>query len=126
MKKIVITSILFVLSASYVSAQKYFPINVISNFGKKINAEGSSITFNDSTVIFVTSVAGKINTHQLTINSKDDSKKPPIYNCTGKIGENVSHQFKIIEKAHLVVWNSIKEDKTLVERFLYIKQETSN
>lgn len=126
MKKIAITSIIFLLSASGISAQKYFPIDVISNFGKKIMAEGSSITFNDSTVIFVTSLGGKINTHNLVITSKDENKKPPVYNCTGKIGENVSHQFKIIEKAHLVVWNSIKGDKTLVERFLFIKQEGAN
>ena len=111
------------LSSTVINAQKYFPIDVISNFGKKIIAEGSSITFNDSAVIFVISLGGKINTHNLIITYKDEDKKPPVYNCRGKIGENVSHQFKIIEKAHLVVWNSIKADKTLVERFLFIKQD---
>lgn len=123
MKKIFIALFLMLLSFTFINAQKYFPIDVISNFGKKIIAEGSSITFNDSTVIFVTSLGGKVNTHHLIITSKDENKKPPVYNCRGKIGENVTHQFKIIEKVHLVVWNSIKADKTLVERFLYIKQE---
>ena len=123
MKKIFIALFLMLLSFTFINAQKYFPIDVISNFGKKIIAEGSSITFNDSAVIFVISLGGKINTHNLIITSKDEDKKPPVYNCRGKIGENVSHQFKIIEKAHLVVWNSIKADKTLVERFLFIKQD---
>lgn len=123
MKKLIITPVFTALFFTHIHAQKYFPIDVISNFGKKIKAEGSSITFNDSTVIFVTSLGGKVNTHNLIITSKDEDKKPPVYNCSGKIGENISHQFKIIEKAHLVVWNSIKSDKTLVERFLFIKQE---
>lgn len=123
MKKIVVMFFLMLFSFTSINAQKYFPIDVISNFGKKIIAEGSSITFNDSTVIFVTSLGGKVNTHNLIITSKDEEKKPPVYNCRGKIGENEIHQFKIIEKARLVVWNSIKADKTLVERFLYIKQD---
>ena len=123
MKKIFGALFLMLSSYTFINAQKHFPIDVISNYGKKIIADGSSITFNDSTVIFVTSLGGKVNTHNLIIISKDEDKKPPVYNCRGKIGENVSHQFKIIEKAHLVVWNSIKADKTLVERFLYIKQD---
>ncbi|MCX6211250.1 MAG: hypothetical protein NT104_01620 [Bacteroidetes bacterium] len=125
MKKIIFASVLMI-SFTFLSAQEVYSIEIISNFGKKINAEGSSITFNDSAVIFVTSLGGKTNTHNLKIVSKDLAKSPPTYNCTGKIGENYTHQFKIFAKKHLVVWNSIKENKTLVERFLFIKQDESN
>ena len=78
MKKIFGTLFLMFSSYTFINAQKHFPIDVISNYGKKIIAEGSSITFNDSTVIFVTSLGGKVNKHNLIIISKDEDKKPPV------------------------------------------------
>jgi len=123
MKLIGVTSFLILLPFAFLIAQDSYPIEIISNFGKKIIADGSSITFNDTSVIFVTVLGGKTNTHHLKIVSKEVTKNPPTYNCAGKIGDNYSHQFKVLAKKHIVVWNSIKVDKTLVERFLFIKQD---
>jgi len=123
MKRILLSSFLIMGPFVFLNAQNSYPIEIISNFGKKIIANGSSITFNDTSVIFVTVLGGKTNTHHLKIVSKELTKIPPTYNCTGKIGDNYSHQFKVLAKKHIVVWNSIKVDKTLVERFLFIKQD---
>jgi hypothetical protein len=102
---------------------QFFVVFIFLQSCEKIIANGSSITFNDTSVIFVTVLGGKTNTHHLKIVSKELTKIPPTYNCTGKIGDNYSHQFKVLAKKNIVVWNSIKVDKTLVERFLFIKQD---
>lgn len=123
MKKLLVSLALITIPFMCLKAQSTYEIDAISSFGKKIVANGSSIAFSDTEVVFVTSVGGKTSTHNLKIVTKDLTKNPPTYNCSGKIGENNLHQFKLIASKHLIVWNSIKEDKTVVERFLFIKQE---